>query len=315
MGAQSSITLRMGPVQWGLLITLSLLWGGSFFFAEVALPGFPPLTLVVGRVGLAAVALWFVLLLSGQGFPRGFRLWGAFLVMGALNNALPFSLIFWGQTQIASGLAAILNATTPIFTVILAHFLTADERMTPGKLAGVIAGFIGIIIMIGPETLGGLGKAVLAQFAVLAAAISYGFAGIFGRRFKALTPATAAAGQLSGSTLFMLPIALLHDRPWALPAPPTECWLALFGLAFLSTALAYVVYFRILRTSGATNLLLVTFLIPISAILLGVGILGENIEPTQIAGMAMIALGLAAIDGRLYSWLRRSGNRQTAENL
>ena len=310
MTGNRSLQLQMGPLQWVLLIALSLLWGGSFFFAEVALSGFPPLTLVLGRVGLAAIALWLVLLLTGHFPPRSINLWVSFFVMGAINNVLPFSLIFWGQTQIASALAAILNATTPIFTVLLAHVLTQDERLTRGKIAGVLAGLSGVTVMIGPEALSGLGSAVLAQIAVLGAAISYGLAGIFGRRFRALPPATTAAGQLTASTVLMLPIVLFHDRPWTLPVPTLEALSALLGLALLSTALAYVVYFRILRTAGATNLLLVTFLIPVSAIFLGVGVLGERIDPLQMAGMTMIALGLAAIEGRPMSWLSSVMKRQ-----
>jgi drug/metabolite transporter (DMT)-like permease len=281
----------MGPAEWLLLAALSVLWGGSFFFSEVALAELPPFTVVLGRIGLAAVALVVMVLASGQRLPRSLRLWGAFLVMGALNNLIPFSLIVWGQTAIASGLAAILNATTPLFTVVLAHLLTRDERLTPGRLSGVVLGLLGVALMIGPAALEGLGVAVVAQLACLAAALSYALAGIFGRRFRGT------------------PLALAVDRPWSLPPPGPSTWGALIALALLSTALAYIVYFRILAAAGATNLMLVTFLIPVSALVLGITILGERLAPGHLAGMALIALGLAAIDGRPLAWLARPWRR------
>ena len=304
----------MTPFEWLLLLLLSVLWGGSFFFGEVALAELPPLTLVLGRVALAAVTLNLVVAASGQRMPRDVGLWGAFLVMGVLNNFIPYSLIFWGQTEITSSLASILNATTPLWTVVLAHFLTHDERMSPNKLAGVSFGLLGVIVMIGPAALGGVGLNVLAQFAVVGAALSYAFAGIFGRRFKRLgvSPLVTASGQLTGGTLMMLPVATLVDRPWTLPAPGSVTWGAVAGLALLCTAVAYVIYFRLLASAGATNLLLVTFLIPVSALLLGTTLLGEVLEPRQLAGMAMIGLGLAGIDGRLWRLSRARSARFVA---
>jgi len=310
----------MGPREWVLLITLSILWGGSFFFAEVALEALPPLSVVFARVAIGALALLALMHAVGLRLPRELRLWRAFFVMGALNNLIPFSLIVWGQTAITGGLAAILNATTPLFTVVLAHILTRDERLTLAKLAGVAAGFLGVAIMIGPQVLdglalgglaqGGLGLAVLAQLAVLGAAVSYAFAGIYGRRFRDTPPLVTATGQVTASTLLLCPLALVVDQPWTLALPePTVTWAvlgallgALLGLGLLSTAVAYVIYFRILASAGATNLLLVTFLVPVSAILLGVMVLSEQLTAAQIAGMGLIALGLAAIDGRVLRW-------------
>jgi drug/metabolite transporter (DMT)-like permease len=208
-----------------------------------------------------------------------------------------------GQTGIASGLAAILNATTPLFTVLLAHVLRPDERLTSARLAGVLVGLARVVLMIGPAALDGLGGPVLAQFACLAAALSYALAGIFGRRLRDHPPLVAAAGQVAMSTLLILPLALTTDRPWMLDLPGPATWSALIGLALLSTALAYVIYFRILARAGATNLLLVTFLIPVSALALGIGLLGEHLAPGHLGDMALIALGLAAIDGRPLSWL------------
>lgn len=287
--------------EWGLLIALSLLWGGSFLFNGILVRELPTLTIVSARVALAALALWTVVRLSGHAIPRSREVWLAFLGMGVLNNIIPFSLIVWGQTHIASGLASILNATTPLFAVIAAHLLTPEEKMTRGRLAGVVVGFLGVALMIGPSVLSDLGSNLLAQLAVLGGAVSYSIAGIFGRRFRrmGLPPLLPAAGQVTASAALMLPVALIVDKPWTLAMPSMEAWAALFGLAFLATALAYVIFFRILATAGATNLMLVTFLIPVSAILLGALVLGEVLAPKHFAGMALIAVGLAAIDGRL----------------
>ena len=298
----------MGAVEWGMLVGLSVLWGGSFLFNGILVPELPPFTIVTARVALAAIALHVIVRMTGHSMPRHRQAWGAFFGMGFLNNVIPFLLIVWGQTHIASGLASILNATTPLFAVVVAHFLTADEKMTGNRLIGVIVGFAGVALMIGPSVLASLGGSnALAQLAVLGAAFSYSLAGIFGRRFRrmGLAPIIPAAGQVTASAILLLPIALFVDRPWTLAMPSTETWLALAGLAILSTAIAYVLFFRILATAGATNLMLVTFLIPVSAILLGALILGEDLQAKHFIGMAMIAIGLAAIDGRLLAFGKR----------
>jgi drug/metabolite transporter (DMT)-like permease len=302
----------MGPTEWLLLAALSVLWGGSFFFAKVALAELPPFTVVLARVALAALALDLIRRARGQRLPRSPRLWRDFVIMGALNNLVPFSLIVWGQTEIASGLASILNATTPLFAVVLAHGLTRDERLAPARLGGVLAGLAGVVVMIGPQALAGLGGQALAELAILGAALSYALAGIFGRRFRATPPLITAFGQLCASTLMILPLALLADRPWSLPAPGLSTLGALIGIALLSTALAYVIYFRILAAAGATNLMLVTFLIPVSALVLGTAILGERLASGQLVGMALIGLGLLAIDGRPLAWPARRWRRPTA---
>ena len=296
---------RMSLIDWCLLLFLSLLWGASFFYAAVALRELPPFTIVLLRVAIAALVLHIVLRLVGVRFPWDSASWRAFFGMGLLNNAIPFSLIVWGQTHVASGLASILNATTPFFTVIVAHALTADERLSRNRLVGVLIGLAGVVVLIGPQALSGLGEDVAGQLAIVGAAISYAFAGVFGRRFRrmGIPPMATAAGQVTASSLLLLPIALLVDRPWQLAMPGTTVWLAILGMALLSTALGYIVYFRLLASAGAVNLLLVTFLIPPSAILLGVFLLGERLETTDFAGMALIGLGLAAIDGQLAALL------------
>ncbi|MGI9421318.1 MAG: DMT family transporter [Geminicoccaceae bacterium] len=303
----------MNAVAWGLLVVLSLLWGGSFFFAEIALRELPPFTVVLGRVGIAAIALHLLLLVNGQRMPTSLGLWGAFLVMGALNNLIPFSLIVWGQTQITSGLASILNATTPLFAVVVAHLLTKDEKLTASRFAGVIVGLAGTVLMIGPAALAGIGAEFLAQLAILTAALTYSFASLYGRRFKGLQPTVIACGQVTCSTLLLIPLVLLVDRPFALDPPGAATIASLLGIGVFSTALAYILYFKILALAGATNLMLVTFLIPISALLLGTLFLGEVITTAQIAGMILIAAGLALIDARLLPAVGLTGPRRIRE--
>src|SRR5581483_1079832 len=298
-------TRVMSGSDWLLLIVLSMLWGGSFFFAKVAVGELPPLSLVLGRVAIAALALHLLVLASGRRMPGDLRLWRDFVVMGLLNNAIPFSLIFWGQKEIASGLASILNATTPLFTVLVAHGLTREEKATPAKLLGVALGLAGVALMIGLDVASGLGAHLLAEIAVLGAAISYAFAGVFGRRFRGQPPLIVATGQLTGSAVLILPLTLIVDRPWTLAMPSLATIGAVVGLALLCTALAYLIFFRILARAGATNLLLVTFLIPVSALMLGIAFLGEALNLHHLIGMALIASGLAAIDGRPLRLIRR----------
>ncbi|KAB2888719.1 MAG: DMT family transporter [Desulfobulbaceae bacterium] len=299
----------MGVLEWALLVLLSLLWGGSFFFGEVALSELQPFTVVLGRVGVAAVILNIMVRASGHRMPVSANAWAAFLIMGMLNNFIPFSLIFWSQTRISSSLASILNATTPVWTVLLAHVLTADERLTASRVVGVLSCLAGVVVMIGPEALNGLTVGVVARLAVLTAAISYAFAGIYGKRFSTTPPLVTAAGQLTATTVIMTPVALAADKPWLLPMPSAEVWGAVSGLAVLCTALAYLIYFRLLSTAGATNLLLVTFLIPVSAIFLGVVFLDEALSAGQTAGMGLIGLGLLTIDGRLALKQRQNRGR------
>jgi drug/metabolite transporter (DMT)-like permease len=311
MTVASHAPKAMTALEWGMLIALSLLWGGSFFCNGVAVKELPVLTVVVGRVALAAVMLLTALWLLGIGLSLRPERWAAFFVMGLLNNVIPFSLIVWGQSHITSGHAAILNAATPLFTVVAAHAVTADERMTGGRLFGVLAGIAGVIIMIGGAALQSLGAEVAAQLACLGGALSYALAGLYGRRFKALgvTPIQTATGQVAASSLILVPMMLIVDKPWRLPMPTAETIAALISAAALCTALAYILYFRILATAGATNLLLVTFLIPVSAILLGIAFLGERLEPKHVWGIALIGCGLAAIDGRPVRMLRAAAAR------
>lgn len=298
----NQIKTRMGLAEWSALVFLSVLWGGSFFFVEIALIEFTPFLIVALRVSIAALVIWIFVLLKGYPTPKSTSVWAAFFLMGLLNNVIPFTLIVWGQTEIASGLASILNAATPIFTVIVAGIWLRDEPVTPSKIVGSLLGLAGVTILIGPSAMTGFSTNLLAQFAILGAALSYAFAGVFGRRFMTMGihPIVAAAGQLLAASIVMIPVALIYDRPFELDTIDLDAWAAVIALAVLSTALAYVLYFRLLETAGATNLLLVTLLVPITAILLGSAILGEQLHALHFVGIGVIGLGLSAIDGRLW---------------
>jgi drug/metabolite transporter (DMT)-like permease len=292
----------MSARDWSLIGILSLLWGGSFFFVEIAVEGLPALTIVWLRVGIAAALLAGVMVVTRTRFPLP-RTWAAFAVMGLLNNILPHSLFVVAQGQITGGLAAILNATTPLFTVIVAHLATTDERITPGKAVGLAVGFGGVLVMMAGAELQG---EVVAKVMCLMAALSYGLAGVWGRRFRAMgvAPLATAFGQVAASSLLLLPVMLWVDRPWQLTTPGLGVIAAVLGLASLSTALAYLIYFKVLATAGATNLSIVTFLIPLSATAMGALFLGERLLPHHLAGFTLVAMGLIAIDGRLIRRLR-----------
>jgi drug/metabolite transporter (DMT)-like permease len=301
--------LRMDARTWMLLLALSVLWGGSFFFVGIAVREVPPLGVVFARVALAAAALHLLLAMQGRTLRLDRARWQAVVAMALLNNVVPFVLFAWGQAQIASGVAAILNATTPLFGAVLAHFATRDEKLTRAKAFGIAAGFAGVAAMMGPAVGDAAAAPLWAQLACLGAAFSYALSGIYGRRFKALglAPLEIATGQVTASSLLLMLPMLLVDRPWEGAMPSAQALLALAGLALLSTALAYILFFRILAAAGATNLLLVTFLIPVTAIMLGAAFLGETLALRHFAGMALIGVGLAAIDGRFFA--KRSKGR------
>ncbi|MBB5686934.1 DMT family transporter [Sphingobium boeckii] len=300
------INQRMGLAEWAVLIFLSILWGGSFLFIKLSLHSFPPLTLVLLRAILSSLMIYAFIRFTGRRLPTSPSVWIGFTILGLLNIALPLALFAWSQQHIGAGLASILNATTPLFSVVAAHFMTHDEKASAAKIAGVFFGMAGVIVMIGGDALGGMGDDLAPQIACLIAAASYAFASIYARRFQpwGIEPVHVAAGQMITTALMLFPIAMIVDQPWTLPAPLPEAVIAMVALALFSTALAYILYFRLLETAGATNALLVTFLVPITAILLGIAILGEALELKHWAGVALIALGLAAIDGRMFSLFR-----------
>src|SRR5579864_414314 len=295
---------RMGGAEWGYLLAQGLAWAGIFLFNRLALRDFPPFTLVCLRLAIAAPLLLALVHAQGDRMPRSPRLWAAFFLMGLLNNALPFTLFVWAQQSISSGLASIINALTPVATALVCHVMTTDETLTRAKTTGVLLGVAGVIALIGPEALAGLGHAVFAELVLLLAPITYAFAGLWGRRFRALPVAVPAAGMVTCSALTMLPVALVHDQPWRLE-PGIVAWCAVIASAVIATALAYWLYFRILKTAGATNLLLVTILMPPIALLLGAIVLGERFGWSAFLGLGLIFLGLAAIDGRALGWITR----------
>ena len=298
----------MTGFEWMLLVLLSVVWGGSFFFNGIALREFPTLSIVTARAGLAALAFLLLVRMLGQGIQLNRQILKAFFGMSFLNNVVPFSLIVWGQQHIASGVASILNATTPLFTMLVAHWFTTDEKINPRRLLGVLTGMGGVGLMMGLDSMESSGFHLLGQSAILLAAFSYGLAGVYGKRFAQLEipPLATATGQLCASSMILIPLTLWIDQPWTMTIPSIEGMGSLLGIALLSTALAYVIYFRLLKTAGATNLLLVTLLIPVSAIILGVFLLDESLEPQHLSGMAVISLGLLIMDGRLLQFFRKT---------
>lgn len=298
----SSRTMRLGD--WALLVLLAAVWGGAFVFYKLLdAAGVPPLTIVFGRVALAALALMIAVRASGGAMPRDARAWRAFLVMGTLNNAIPFTLVVFGETRVTSGLASILNATTPIFAVFAARAFSRGEPLRAHTIGGAVLGFAGVAIALGPGALHGFAGQSAGAFACLAAAAVYGCAAVYGRRFArmGITPLVAATGQVCGSSIVMLPLTLLVDRPWTLHAPGAGALLSWAALGLLCTAFAFVIYFRLIATVGAVNAAVVTLLVPISALLLGAAMLGEHLPASALAGMTVIMAGLLLIDGRLFA--------------
>jgi drug/metabolite transporter (DMT)-like permease len=302
----TSATPRLTPLAWALLFLLGLLWGGSFFFARIAVHEVPPFTLVLLRLGIAALALHIYLRGRFGTYSILKEHWRSFLILGLINNALPHTLIFFGQTEIGAGLASILNATTPIWTVIIANQWTADEKLTGAKLAGCAAGLAGTCILIGPSAMTASAAPLWALILPVMAAISYGVAGTYGKRFRGIPAPVTAAGQLTASSLIMLPVSLIADQPWTLATPSTHAIAAIIALSLLSTALGYLIYFRILSIAGATNTTHVTLLVPPSAILLGALFLGERLAMTDLAGMAVIGFGLVLLDGRILRMRKKT---------
>ncbi|MDB5459144.1 MAG: protein of unknown function transrane [Caulobacteraceae bacterium] len=300
----------MGAAEWALLVLLSVVWGGSFFFYKVLVHTLPPLTVVLGRMAIAAVALNLWLLLRRDPIRASPRVWAELIALGAINNALPFCCFAWSEIRISSGLAAILNATTPVFGVLVGAALKTGAPLTPLRGLAVVFGFLGVMVLIGPTAFSG-GAALTSELACLVAAIAYAFGGFYGRRFGYLGPLKVAAGQTTGATLVMLPLAAVFDRFWTLPMPGPPLWGALLGISLVSTAFAYILYFQLLQRADPTDLMLVTFLVPISALLLGLLFLGEPVKPAAFGGMAMIGLSLAAIDGRIPARLLRRARPTT----
>jgi len=302
MKAQMNISGRA----WAEMLLLAAVWGASFVSIRIALDEVGPMTAVVHRVGWAALALWSVVLVMRLKIPRDPRVWAAFLGMGLLNNVIPFGLMAWGQLHIESGLTSILNAATAIFGVITGAVFFADERVTWAKAIGVCLGFAGVAVAIGLDNLRNFDLRSLAQLAVIGGTISYALASVWARKMlSGHPPQVAAAGMVTGATVIILPLAWLVEGPLTLDLSP-QTMLAIGYYAFIATALAYLLYYRVLAMAGSSNLMLVTLLIPPFAIILGALILNEALRPAAYGGFALLALGLVVLDGRVWQWTRRS---------
>jgi drug/metabolite transporter (DMT)-like permease len=297
----------MGRAEWAILLTLALVWGSAFLFIKVAVTEFEPTTYVWLRLVIAAAALLLVLRATGKRLRLPLALWASVGLLALLNNVVPFILFGWGQRHIASGLAAILQATTPIFGVLAAHLLTADERITRARLAGVVIGFAGVATMIGPQLVADSGNPLFAQIACLFASLLYALAGIHARRFKALGvgPLDLATAQFVAGAVMLAPVALLVDQPWLGLPTSLAAWGSVAMLALVCSAFAYILFFRLIERAGATNSLLVTLLVPPVAIVVGALAFGERLGANQLGGLLLIGAGLAVIDGRLVAPLRR----------
>ena len=296
--SEPSAFRAIGPVEWAALLALSVIWGGSYLFMKIAVVSLPVFFIVFSRVILGALTLGAILIVMRQGLPKKLEHWRSFFGMGLLNNAIPMSLIVFGTQSISAGLASIINALTPLFTILIAHGLTSDETLTPNKIIGVIIGFVGVIILIGPGLLFQPDIGVIGEIACVGAALSYASANVFGRRFTqmGLKPLQIAFGQTSSASVILLPIALLVDKPWTLAVPPSPVIASVFALGMLCTGIAYLLFFRVLTKSGAVAIALVTLMIPPSAITLGALVLGETLSLQQALGMVTIAIGLTAVN-------------------
>ena len=288
---------------WGLLLLLAVIWGGSFTANHQALAQWPVLSTVAFRVSVAAVTLWLYIAATGLPVPRGWRFRRDALVLGLMNNVIPFSLIVWGQTQIASGLAGILNASTALFSVLVASVVFPDEQLGLRRLTGVLIGLAGVVVVIGPQALTHLNLTSLGQLAVLGAGLSYAVAAVYGRTaLKGVRPEVGAAAMLTGSATIMLPAALILNGLPPVPEPKTLA--ALLYLALMASAVAYRLFYTVLQAAGAGNLGLATLLIAPFAVLFGALFFGETLPPEAFAGAALLTLGLVVIDGRPLNWLR-----------
>lgn len=298
--------LTLGTAEWLLIMLHSILWGASFFFGAVAIREVPSLSITGFRAIPASIIVVGVCLSMGLAIPLKASYWGRMFVLGILNNIAPMLLILWAQHQVASGVAAVFNATTPLFVVVIAHFVSADERFTWNKGLGLLVGIAGVSVLVGTNVTSGATGSVLAKAALLGAAMCYAFAGIFARKTSREAPFVIAAGQLVAALAMALPLALFVDRPFALPMPSAAAIGAVLGIGVFSSAFASLVYFTVIKRAGATNGLLVTLLLPITPIVLGALFLGEHLAAREFIGAAIIALALVILDGRL---LRRFFDR------
>ncbi|MCP4425943.1 MAG: DMT family transporter [Chloroflexi bacterium] len=306
--------MRLKNFLWILL--LAAIWGPSFLFIKVAVQELPPITLVTVRIGLASLTLYLILRLQGRKLPGWGRIWRHFAVMGFFASAFPFVLFSWGELYVDSALASILNGTTPIFTVVLAHFLVADDRMTPAKLVGTLLGFTGLLAIVAPTLAGGMRAETFGLLAMATAALCYAATIIYSRRYlRGLPPLVAPAAQLLMAALFLLPVSLIVDRPFTLSLPSWPAIGSVLALSLLGTAVAYVVYYNVIERMNATELSMVTYLIPIFGVALGIIVLGEQPGWTAYVGSALILLGVMTVNGVFRFRWRRIGRQIAPRGL
>lgn len=297
---------------WGMIAILALIWGGSFLFIELGLTGFGPLTLVFLRMALAVPLMLVALHFLGLRLPSDYASWMHLTALGFLNIAFPMSLFFWAQTYIDSGLASILNATVPLWGVVLTHIFTDDERATPVKIGGLLVGFSGLVLVVGPTALGGIGNDILPQLACLAATFCFAAAVIYARKLGTrIAPMTAATGQIVTASIMLAPLPLLFEAPFSGPFPPAAAIFAVAVLAFVATSFAYLIFFRLIESAGAGNAMLIALVMPPVAIALGVLVLSEQLTMNHLGGTALILVGLVVIDGRTLAHLARLKNAST----
>ncbi len=293
----------MNQKDWLLLISISFMWGGSFYFNSILIQSVGPWTLTAGRVTIGALALWVYIVLSGRKIPTDPALWRFYLLLGFIAYALPFTAIAWGQLQISGGLASIINAMNPITILVITHFWPGGEKATPVKFFGVLIGFAGVALLTVPKLQAGAIDEVLAYLSVFSATICYAIGFNIVRRLKDHPPVITAAGALSGAALTSILIAgFLEGVPASFKQ---EEILALLGIGLISTSLAFSIMYYLLPRIGPVNFSIVTFMVPVTAIFLGVSLLGESLETIQLIGMSVIFLGLLFIDGRLFNLLTR----------
>ncbi|WP_411890369.1 DMT family transporter [Yoonia sp. SDW83-1] len=303
------VQMTISPRAWAELLLLGLIWGASFLSIRIALNEIGPLTAVAHRTGWAMLILWAYIALRRLPVPQSPKIWGAFLIMGLLNNVIPFSLMAWGQLHIETGLTSILNAATAIFGVIAAALFFADERLTPRKAIGVTLGFFGVATAIGLSALTQFDIRSLGQLAVIGGTISYALAGVGARKtLGGLPPQVAAAGMLTGSSLITLPVAWMIEGPISLTLAPLT-WAAIAYYAIIATAIAYLLYYRVLAMAGSGNLMLCTLLVAPVAIVLGAIVLEEALPLRAYAGFGLLALGLIILDGRVLKAIQNRTGR------
>ena len=291
--------MPMSLSTWLLLALLSLVWSAAFILVGIILRELPPLTLVFCRLALSAALLVPVVAWLRLAWPQGLAAWWPFVVMSLFNNVIPFTLLAYGQQEIASGLASVIVATTPLWTVLLTRAFVPGDRIAPMRVVGLVFGIAGVGVLFGPEALTGKQTTLAGMALALIGAMSYGCAGVWGARFRGVPPVVSSCCQLLCSTLIVAPMALLIDAPWRLPMPGAATIWSLVALAVLSTSLAYIMFYRVMASSGGTNAMLVTLIMPPLTIVLGIAVLGETFAARYGYGAAMIALALVMIDGRL----------------